>query len=60
MGISLLDIYNDLQINLPNQVVAARVNYKVDINQASFIYIGTSEDPDKETFEKKKSLSDEG
>ena len=26
MGISLLDIYNDLQINLPNQVVAARVN----------------------------------
>lgn len=30
MGISLLDIYNDLQINLPNQVLAARVNYKVE------------------------------
>ena len=30
MGISLLDIYKDLQIDLPNQVLAARVNYKVE------------------------------
>mgnify|MGYP003544452101 CR=1 FL=1 len=30
MGISLLDIYNDLGIKLPYQVVAARVNYKVE------------------------------
>ena len=30
MGVSLLDIYNDLQINLPNRVLAARVNYKVE------------------------------
>jgi len=32
-GISLIEIYNDLNINLKNQVVAARVNYKVqDLN----------------------------
>ena len=28
-----------------------RANYKADINQASFIYIGTPEKPEKETFE---------
>lgn len=29
----------------------SRVNYKADINQASFIYIGTPSAPDKTTFE---------
>jgi len=29
----------------------SRTNYKADINQASFIYIGTPSDPDKTTFE---------
>lgn len=28
-----------------------RANYKADINQASFIYVGTPENPEKETFE---------
>lgn len=28
-----------------------RANYKADINQASFIYVGTPEKPEKETFE---------
>ncbi len=36
-GVSLLDIYHDLQIKLPYPVVAARVNYKVqDLNYAVF------------------------
>ena len=30
IGVSLLEIYEDLDINLPYQVVAARVNYKVE------------------------------
>ncbi|MFM2290657.1 MAG: hypothetical protein RIS29_470 [Bacteroidota bacterium] len=30
LGISLIEIYNELQIKLPFQVVAARVNYKVE------------------------------
>jgi uridine kinase len=30
LGISLIEIYNDLNINLKFQVVAARVNYKVE------------------------------
>ena len=30
LGTSLIEIYNDLKINLKYQVVAARVNYKVE------------------------------
>ncbi len=30
MGTSLLDVYNDMQIQLPHRVLAARVNYKVE------------------------------
>ena len=47
---SIYDYANN-KLNKKKFLKCSRVNYKVDINQASFIYIGTSEDPDKETFE---------
>lgn len=43
--------YANTNLNGSKFLKCTRANYNVDINQASFIYIGTPENPDKETFE---------
>lgn len=43
--------YANTKLNGRKFLKCSRTNYKADINQASFIYIGTPETPDKETFE---------
>ena len=49
----LRSIYDYANENLKGRkfLKCTRSNYKVDINQASFIYIGTADHPDKTTFE---------
>ena len=47
---SIYDYANE-ELNGKNFLKCTRANYKADINQASFIYIGTPEKPDKQTFE---------
>lgn len=47
---SIYDYANE-KINGRKFLKCSHLNYKADINQASFIYIGTSEAPEKETFE---------
>lgn len=47
---SIYDYANE-KLNGKNFLKCTRANYKADINQASFIYIGTPEKPDKQTFE---------
>lgn len=49
----LRSIYDYANINLKGKkfLKCSRNNYKADINQASFIYIGTPEHPEIETFE---------
>ena len=43
--------YANTKLNGSKFLKCTRANYNVDINQASLIYIGTPENPDKETFE---------
>ena len=43
--------YANTNLNGSKFLKCTRANYNVDINQASLIYIGTPENPDKETFE---------
>ena len=43
--------YANVELNGKKFLKCTRANYKADINQASFIYIGTPEKPDKQTFE---------
>ena len=43
--------YANTNLNGSKFLKCTRANYNVDINQASFIYIGTPENPDNETFE---------
>ena len=43
--------YANVKLNGKKFLKCTRANYKADINQASFIYIGTPENPDKQTFE---------
>ena len=43
--------YANEKLNRKKFLKCTRANYKADINQASFIYIGTPEKPDKQTFE---------
>lgn len=43
--------YANVKLNGKKFLKCTRANYKADINQASFIYIGTPEKPDKQTFE---------
>ena len=47
---SIYDYANE-KLNGRKFLKCTRANYKADINQASFIYIGTPENPEKETFE---------
>lgn len=47
---SIYDFANE-SLNGRNFLKCTRANYKADINQASFIYIGTPESPYKDTFE---------
>lgn len=47
---SIYDYANE-KLNGKKFLKCTRANYKADINQASFIYIGTPEAPDKQTFE---------
>ena len=47
---SIYDFANE-KLNGKKFLKCTRANYKADINQASFIYIGTPEKPDKQTFE---------
>lgn len=47
---SIYDYANE-KLNRKKFLKCTRANYKADINQASFIYIGTPEKPDKQTFE---------
>lgn len=47
---SIYDFANE-NLNGRNFLKCTRANYKADINQASFIYIGTPESPYKDTFE---------
>lgn len=47
---SIYDYANE-KLNGRKFLKCSRSNYKADINQASFIYIGTEENPDKVTFE---------
>ncbi len=47
---SIYDYANE-RLNGRKFLKCTRANYKADINQASFIYIGTPESPDKDTFE---------
>lgn len=47
---SIYDYANE-KLNGKKFLKCTRANYKADINQASFIYIGTPEKPDKQTFE---------
>ena len=47
---SIYDYANE-KINGRKFLKCSHLNYKADINQASFIYIGTPEAPEKETFE---------
>ena len=47
---SIYDYANE-KLNGGKFLKCSRSNYKADINQASFIYIGTEEKPYKETFE---------
>lgn len=47
---SIYDFANE-SLNGRNYLKCTRANYKADINQASFIYIGTPESPYKDTFE---------
>lgn len=43
--------YADTKLNGKKFLKCSRSNYKADINQASFIYIGPIDSPDKTTFE---------
>lgn len=43
--------YANAKINGRKFLKCSRANYKADINQASFIYIGDIDSPEKETFE---------
>lgn len=43
--------YADTKLNGKKFLKCSRSNYKADINQASFIYIGSIDSPDKTTFE---------
>ena len=43
--------YANVKLNGKKFLKCTRANYKADINQASFIYIGSPEKPDKQTFE---------
>lgn len=43
--------YADTKLNGKKFLKCSRTNYKADINQASFIYIGPLDNPDKTTFE---------
>jgi hypothetical protein len=43
--------YANIKLNGSKFLKCTRANYKADINQASFIYIGTQENPEKDTFE---------
>ena len=47
---SIYDYANGI-INNRKFLKCARSNYKADINEASFIYIGSQETPEKDTFE---------
>ena len=47
---SIYDYANE-KLNGRKFLKCSHLNYKADINQASFIYIGTPEAPQKETFE---------
>lgn len=47
---SIYDYANE-KLNGAHFLKCSRSNYKADINQASFIYIGTEENPDTNTFE---------
>ena len=47
---SIYDYANE-KLNGKKFLKCTRANYKAEINQASFIYIGTPEAPEKETFE---------
>ena len=47
---SIYDYANE-RLNERKFLKCTRANYKADINQASFIYIGTPESPYKDTFE---------
>ncbi|MBR5374655.1 MAG: restriction endonuclease [Paludibacteraceae bacterium] len=47
---SIYDYANE-KLNSRKFLKCSRSNYKADINQASFIYIGSEEKPDKTTFE---------
>lgn len=47
---SIYDYANE-KLNGRKFLKCSHTNYKADINQASFIYIGTPEAPEKETFE---------
>jgi len=47
---SIYDYANE-SLNGRKFLKCSRNNYKVDINEASFIYIGSPDRPDKETFE---------
>ena len=47
---SIYDYANE-KLNKRKYLKCTRSNYKADINQASFIYIGTQDNPEKETFE---------
>ena len=42
--------YANMKLEGRKYLKCSRSNYKADINQASFIYIGSQEKPDKETF----------
>ena len=48
----LRSIYDYANMNLKGRkfLKCSRSNYKADINQASFIYIGSQDKPEKETF----------
>ena len=43
--------YANVKLNGSKFLKCTRANYKADINQASFIYIGTPENPEKDTVE---------
>ena len=52
IGISKKDIYDYANEKIGNRkfLKCSRNDYKADINQASFIYIGTPDNPYKEMF----------
>jgi hypothetical protein len=54
---SIYDYANE-KLNGKKFLKCTRANYKADINQASFIYIGTPEEPYKNTFESFISIFD--